>query len=159
MWVDPNPAIEPDTTTAIVKRNSTVPAGGIDNIALEFGGDGLCVRLIFDEICLSSTYAGLTTTDVPANTTGLPERFTLSQNYPNPFNPSTNISYALPQSQNVRLSVFNVLGQEVAVLVNGVQDAGVHNVTFDGKGLTSGVYFYRLQSNENVATLKMMLLK
>jgi hypothetical protein len=160
MWVDPNPAIQPDTATAIVKRGSTVPAGGIDAIAIEFGGDMTCVRLIFDEICLAPTYTGLTTTDVaPGTTTGLPEKFSLSQNYPNPFNPTTNISYALPQSGNVRLSVYNVLGQEVAVLVNGVQEAGLHNATFDGKDLTSGVYFYRLQSESNTATLKMMLLK
>jgi len=158
MWVDPNPAIEPDTATAIVKRGTTIPVGGVDTVGLEFGGDGLCVRLIFDEICVSTSFAGLTTTDVTASTE-LPDKFTLTQNYPNPFNPSTNISYALPQSENVRLSVFNVLGQEVAVLVNGVQDAGVHTLTFDGKGLTSGVYFYRLQSAENMATLKMMLLK
>jgi len=159
MWVDPDPATEPDTTTALVKRNTTIPDIGIDHIALEFGGDGPNVRLIFDEICLSATYAGLTTTDVPASAGNIPLQFGLSQNYPNPFNPSTNISYTLTRSDHVRLSVCNLLGQEVALLVNGVQVAGVHNVTFDANGLTSGVYFYRLQSAQGSAAKKMLLLR
>ena len=158
MWVDPNPATAPDTAVAIVKRGTTVPALGIDNIALEFGGDGPGVRLIFDEICLATSFAGLTTTGVPS-TTDLPVEFALSQNYPNPFNPSTKITYSLIHSGEVRLSVYDLLGQEVAVLVNGVQGAGVHDVAFDGKGLSSGTYFYRLQSAQNVTTKKMLLLK
>jgi len=158
MWVDPNPTTEPDTAAAIVKRNSTVPAGGIDNVALEFGGDGIVTRWIFDEIRLATTYAGLTTTDVPS-TDNVPLQFALSQNYPNPFNPTTNISYTLVRTDHVRLSVCNLLGQEVAVLANGVQDAGIHTLTFDAKGLTSGVYFYRLQSAQGSASMKMLLLR
>jgi hypothetical protein len=142
-----------------VKRNSTVPVAGFDNIALEFGGDMTCVRLIFDEICVSPTYTGLTVTAVDDQEQNLPTKFSLTQNYPNPFNPSTNITYTLAKSEQVRLSVFNILGQEVAVLASGEQHAGEHTVTFNGNGLTSGVYFYRLQSASNSATLKMMLVK
>lgn len=74
-----------------------------------------------------------------------PERFALSQNYPNPFNPTTVISYQLPVVSYARLVVYDVLGHEVSLLVNERKEAGVHEVTFDGTGLSSGVYFYRLQ--------------
>lgn len=85
----------------------------------------------------------------------IPTSYSLSQNYPNPFNPSTTIKYALLQASHVSLSVFNTLSQRVALLVDGKQEAGYHEVTFDGSGLTSGVYFYRLQAhsiNEQQAT-------
>jgi hypothetical protein len=76
----------------------------------------------------------------------LPEGFRLDQNYPNPFNPSTTIKYELPKSSMVRLSVYDILGREVSVLLNDKGDAGVHEVKFDASGLSSGVYFYRLQA-------------
>ncbi|MBO6522242.1 MAG: CotH kinase family protein [Balneolaceae bacterium] len=88
-----------------------------------------------------------------------PTDFSLSQNYPNPFNPSTNISFSIPQASKVELTVFNVLGQKVHTLVDGNLNAGSHFVTFDASGLTSGVYFYRLVSGNNVATQKMLLMK
>ena len=69
----------------------------------------------------------------------------LGQNYPNPFNPSTTIKYELPRSCEVRLSVCDILGREVSVLVNERRNAGYHEVRFDGSGLSSGVYFYRMQ--------------
>ena len=75
----------------------------------------------------------------------LPKSVVLCQNYPNPFNPSTTIKYELPKSSEVRLSMYDVLGREVSVLVNEKRDAGVHEVKFDGANLASGVYFYRLQ--------------
>jgi hypothetical protein len=86
-------------------------------------------------------------------------RFDLAQNYPNPFNPSTQISYTLKSNSVVRLSVYNLLGQEVSVLVNGNQTAGSHTVVFSGSNLPSGVYFYKLQSANEVLTKKMALLK
>jgi hypothetical protein len=158
MWVDPNPTGgDPDTSTAIVKRNSTFP-NGFDMIALEFGGDGADVRLVFDEICIAPSFAGLLT-GVPSMPGGVPTQFALSQNYPNPFNPSTNIQYTLQSSGKVRLAVYDLLGREVAVLVNGAQNAGTHEVTFSRPGLGSGVYFYTLQTASGVSTRKMVLLK
>ena len=74
----------------------------------------------------------------------LPTEFALLQNYPNPFNPSTTISFALPQQANVKLNIYNSLGEEVAELINENISAGNHQVTFDASNLTSGVYFYRM---------------
>jgi hypothetical protein len=88
-----------------------------------------------------------------------PTVFTLSQNYPNPFNPSTTIHYGLPHRSDVHLSVFNTLGQQVATLQNGEQEAGYHDVKFDGTHLPSGIYFYRMQAGSYVETRKLLLLK
>ena len=74
-----------------------------------------------------------------------PGSFLLAQNYPNPFNPVTTIAYELPGPSDVRLSVFDVLGREVSVLVDGRMEAGAHVIRFDGSTFASGVYLYRLQ--------------
>jgi hypothetical protein len=88
-----------------------------------------------------------------------PTAFSLSQNYPNPFNPTTTIRYALPRRSHVTLAVYNTLGQLVARLVNGDIEAGSHEVTFDAKGLASGVYFYCIQAGDFVQSKKLLLLK
>ncbi len=88
-----------------------------------------------------------------------PVAFQLSQNYPNPFNPSTNISFELPQSELVQLKVYNMLGQEVANLVDGRMNSGNHTVNFDASQLSSGVYIYRLVAGNQSITKKMMLIK
>jgi hypothetical protein len=97
----------------------------------------------------------------------LPVAYTLRQNYPNPFNPSTTISYAIPQASNVRLSIFNVLGEEIHTLVNEFEDAGYKSVSFDASSFPSGVYFYRIvakavhsgQADNFTETKKLVLLK
>ena len=91
--------------------------------------------------------------------TELPNQVVLHQNYPNPFNPSTLIRYQLPVSSVVSLKVFDMLGREVAVLVDGKVNAGSHEVTFNADGLSSGVYFYQLQTNEFVDTKQFTLIK
>jgi len=90
---------------------------------------------------------------------GGPTIFALSQNYPNPFNPATTISYDVPKSGIVALKVYDVLGREVALLVNEQKQPGSYRVKFDGSSLSSGVYFYRLQAGSFVDTKKLVLLK
>ena len=89
----------------------------------------------------------------------IPVEYTLHQNYPNPFNPSTVIRYGLSQQSPVTLTVYNVLGQQVAELVNEVQAAGNYEVTFDASHLSSGVYLYRMQAGNFVETKKFVLVK
>jgi hypothetical protein len=84
-------------------------------------------------------------TSVPEATPALPASPTLRQNYPNPFNPSTTITFTLPARANVKVSVHDMLGREVSVLLEGKRAAGTHEVTFDGSGLSSGVYICRLR--------------
>ncbi len=85
--------------------------------------------------------------------------YSLFQNYPNPFNPSTTIKYALPKAGNVVLKVYDVLGKEVASLVNNHQESGRYSVSFDGSNLASGMYFYKLTSDSFTEIKKMMLVK
>jgi dienelactone hydrolase len=89
----------------------------------------------------------------------VPVQFSLAQNYPNPFNPTTVVRYELPLASSVRLAVYDILGREVSVLVNERREAGVHEVKFDGGGLASGVYFYRLQAGSFTETNKLLLLR
>ncbi len=89
----------------------------------------------------------------------VPSEFNLDQNYPNPFNPSTIISYRLSGSGHVSLRIYDALGREVAVLVNGRQSPGSHRVTFDASKFPSGVYFYRLSTDESTDAKKMVLLR
>ncbi len=90
---------------------------------------------------------------------GIPKDFYLSQNYPNPFNPSTAIEFGLPKQTQVRIEVFNVLGQRVALLVDGVMKAGNHKITFNAGRLASGVYFYVMMAGEKVFKHKMLMIK
>jgi len=90
---------------------------------------------------------------------GIALTYELGQNYPNPFNPGTTIRYALPNSSHVTLTVFNTLGEQVALLQNGEREAGYHEVMFDASGLPSGVYFYRLTAGDFVQTKKLLVAK
>ena len=107
-------------------------------------------------------------TDTPFNLTTInnskekniiPKHFSLSQNYPNPFNPTTIISFALPKAENVKLFIYNMLGEKIAELVNENMSAGNHSVSFDASKFVSGIYIYRVSAGQNIVTKKMMLLK
>ncbi len=96
-----------------------------------------------------------------------PTEFILEQNYPNPFNPSTSINYSIPVSSFISLRIYNVLGKEIATLVNEEKPAGSYEVNFSAEDLTSGIYFYKLQAGDPesssgqgfVETKKMVLMK
>jgi hypothetical protein len=91
--------------------------------------------------------------------TSVPSEYVLEQNFPNPFNPSTTIRYGLPLAAVVQLTVFNTLGQKVATLVQKEQDAGYHEVKFEPAGLSSGLYFYRIQAGDFVRTRKLIFVR
>jgi len=97
-------------------------------------------------------------TDIEENPS-LPDHFALEQNYPNPFNPSTTISYVLPVTSHVSLTVYDLLGREIAVLVNGVQQPGRRVAIWDASGIASGIYYYRLTAGTFVAAKAMVVLK
>lgn len=97
--------------------------------------------------------------DVEDEVKNIPSEFILEQNFPNPFNPVTTIQYSIPQRSNVTLKIYDVLGKEIAVLVNEEKDRGVYNVNFDATGLASGIYLYKLQAGSFVETKKMILLR
>jgi len=137
-------------------------------ITLPYGYQPNHCRLLLVDSSLNTGAVFTDTTDsifhiggdvVPNSGLKIPDHYDLSQNFPNPFNPTTEITYALPQAGRVTLTVFNLLGQKVATLVNGTEVAGIHAVSFDGRSLPSGIYFYHLQAGEFVQTRKMVLLK
>ena len=100
-----------------------------------------------------------TYTQINFDGTKLPESYDLSQNYPNPFNPATTINYQMPQTGFVTLRVYDILGKEVATLVNQQKNQGRYSVNFDASRLASGVYIYQLRVNDYVSSKKMLLLK
>jgi photosystem II stability/assembly factor-like uncharacterized protein len=103
------------------------------------------------------TYDGPVPVELPNSM--VPVKYMLEQNYPNPFNPSTTIEYSIPESGNVKLKVYNSLGEEVATLVNDYKEAGNYKINFDAADLSCGIYYYRLTSNSFNKIRKMVLLK
>ena len=89
----------------------------------------------------------------------IPTEFVLHQNYPNPFNPVTQIKYGIPKAERVELTIFNVLGERIANLVNEEQEAGYYTVKWDGSNISSGVYLYTLKVGDNYSVKKMILLR
>ncbi|MBK8550411.1 MAG: VCBS repeat-containing protein [Ignavibacteria bacterium] len=121
------------------------------------------LREVFTNVALNNSYNA---TEGQGIVSGIsngsilsPDDFRLFQNYPNPFNPVTVISYELALGSFINLKVFDLIGKEIATLVNQKQPAGNYNVTFDGGGLSSGVYFYKLSAGDFSETKKMSLLK
>lgn len=111
-----------------------------------------------DRWSLEITYS--TVTDI-SQTITIPSKYELSQNYPNPFNPSTEITYELPKSGNVKLSLYDVSGKELAKLVNQFKSAGKYSYTLSAENfsMSSGVYFYKLEVNDFTYIRKMLMLK
>ena len=99
------------------------------------------------------------TTSVRTMDSSIPGSYALQQNYPNPFNPSTTIEFSLRRSSYVTLNVYNTLGEEVATLASEVLSVGSYSVEWDASGVSSGIYFYRLQAGEFVETKKLVLVK
>jgi hypothetical protein len=123
---------------------------------LEAGDDSWQVPGHWGTAYLSESFIPTAVQEAPAQ---IADNFQMAQNYPNPFNPVTTIAYTLKSSGKVRLAVYDLMGKEVSVLVDGVQSAGTHQIKFSGEKLTSGIYFYKLQTGDRVFTNKMTLMK
>lgn len=117
------------------------------------------VSLASGRIYVDHLHLARRTSTSVAHTSDQPQEFVLDQNYPNPFNPSTTITFAIPSAGYTTLRVFNLLGEEVRSLVDARLEAGRHQVQFDASNLSSGIYFYRLESNGRSATRKFVLLR
>ena len=120
------------------------PEGYLETVLPDFESGGVYVKI---------------PTGINDGNSNVPDEFSLNQNYPNPFNPSTVIEFSLPTADNVKLNVYNILGQEIEVLASGPMTAGRHEVTFNGDRFPSGIYFYRLRSTSGTETRKMILTK
>ena len=154
---DPNdPKV--DDPVLIPAYNSRIIASGdstIFYIAIAYGVNETAMLVSLDQA--QQKYNQLTSVESDLN--NIPSDYALKQNYPNPFNPSTKISFGLPNRSDVVLKVFNLLGQEVAELVNESLEAGTHTYNFDATKLTSGIYIYSLQTNAGLISKKMTLIK
>ena len=148
----------------------TAPEGDGTIARINFRMEGKEANLKLDDICFMDVNGTKDEIPSPTGVEGLhigdliPKVYSLNQNYPNPFNPTTQIIYGLPKDSKVELKVYNIMGQEIATLVNGWQRAGYRSVVWDGTDngghpVASGVYFYKLQAGEFNSIKKMVLLK
>ncbi len=154
------------TLVSPVLPNKTKTGGGIDSSGVDVYSTGFALSAGAHNIAVSGSNVALdyiqlikeeVINSVPTGTA--PYAFALDQNYPNPFNPTTQISFTLSKAMNAKLTVYSILGQKVATLVNDRMEAGPHTVQFNAKNLASGVYFYKLEAGNYVTAKKMMLLK
>ncbi len=168
-WEITGPAISGDFYVAVYYNGTNKPRLGADQFAgskagYEYDGNSWAQLKSPDDyqIFMRAKIKGITT-DVEIDTK-VPEKFELAQNYPNPFNPSTTIKYALPYSEKVQITVYDVTGRQIAELINSEQNAGTYEVTWNGNNnagaqVSSGIYFYIIKAGSFVKTNKMMLIK
>jgi len=163
--------VEPDSAIAVSRTAFALAAGDSAGVTFTVRPPLLATGPIYNAVVMITSRFGFGQRDfektmafqiIPASgvkTDDCPKEFALRQNYPNPFNPATTIRYDLPHRSPVLLAVYNTLGQQVAILVQGEQETGYHSVRFDGSNLASGVYFYRLQAGTYMETRKFLLLR
>jgi spore coat protein A len=169
------PAEEPPANERGWKDTFIVPPGYVGRVIAKFDRPGRyvwhCHILSHEDHEMMRPYYVGTPTSAPIivlgeggenmnpGNAGLPSSFELSQNYPNPFNPTTEIRFSLPEANHVSLKVYNVVGQEVATLINADAPAGYHSVQLDARDLASGLYIYKIEAGNFVQTKKMVLMK
>ncbi len=155
----------PDGQSFSINLNETKNIPQTINLDPLWDADSLRVVVFVQSTGSQIVYQSATISYNELNVTGLsnddtvPNKFVLEQNYPNPFNPTTNINFSIPESGLTTLKIYNVLGNEVANLINEELTSGSHVINFDGADLSSGTYFYTLSSGELRETKKMILLK
>jgi Secretion system C-terminal sorting domain len=162
MWVSPDPAGgEPEENSADVSGSFAIN-DGFNVISMHFGNENVGARMSVDEIRLGTNWNDVSSeisTALDGQKIYGPAKLKLSQNYPNPFNPTTKINYVVEAAGKIRLSVFDLAGREVAVLVNDIRAPGEYSIDFSASNLTSGIYFYQLLSANGSITKKMTLVK
>jgi len=155
-----------------VEAQSKIPLGVFGNGGVSLNGGGYflnstlgqpAIGMAVGPSCINESGFWYQTinisTTVEKVSNSLPAEFRLEQNFPNPFNPMTTIAFAIPKRLSVTLKLLDVLGRERATLINALLEPGEYRVVFDGKGLSTGTYFYRLQAEGFVQTKKIQLLK
>lgn len=155
-FVQPILIFEDSTGTYSSRGNSSIAARGNGEIAITFEPAGLRNGEIASDILMKKGMLNLVNID-PVNE--IAEGYELSQNYPNPFNPTTNFEFKIAALGFVKLTIYDIMGKEVATLINKEMNAGTYNVTFDGSALTSGTYFYKLEAGDFSETKKMLMIK
>ena len=159
-----------ESTDSVHGLPSPSPAGQQDSITVNNLQNGtvyfFAIKTVDDarNVSAISNIVKIVNLSLAFNDEDLPQSFSLTQNYPNPFNPSTTIGYSVPANSHVRLTIYNIRGQTIATLVDGVKPQGRYEETWNGTNevgsqVASGVYFYRLETNQNTETKKMVLLK
>ena len=141
------------------EQNTVMPNTSMKDIEFAPGSTSIGWMCGSDGAIINTTNSGGGFIGIEPITGNIPEKYSLNQNYPNPFNPTTNINIQIPKEGFVKLTVFDVTGKEAAILVNEKLSAGEYNVDFDASRLTSGVYFYRLESAGFTDVRKMILIK
>ena len=159
-----NTTNNPATATLIDSVSGTPPdsnytATGLTNGQTYYFWVKAADRFCVPRISGVSNVAQANPVVIAINQTGVPKAFALHQNYPNPFNPATKIKYDIPKGTIVRLTIYDLTGREVEVLVNEFIAAGYHEVTFDAQNYASGVYFYKLEAGTFTDRKKMIVLK
>ena len=151
----------PDSINAIgrIGTNYNVAVLGVDVESIKRAGDSPSGSAIYRLLRGAMDFVDQTSTSVSEINSQIPYSYSLSQNYPNPFNPSTTINFSVPKQGNVTLKVYDIAGKEIMTLVNEQKPAGNYKVTFDGVNLSSGAYFYRIESGDFNQVKRMILLK
>lgn len=142
--------------TALAGGSALLIASGFLSPGDNQNGEAFGVLVVLAD---GTSFLAPVSTSIDEGTSSLPTQFELKGNYPNPFNPTTNIAYSVPTNSEVQLAVYDMLGRQVAILVNGTQAPGNYTVNFDATNLSSGMYLYRLQAGNFTQTQKMMLVK
>ncbi len=155
----------PDGQSFSINLNETIMIEQTIDLESIWDADSLNIIVFVQSVASKTVYQSETISYDELSVTSteneelFPSDFNLEQNYPNPFNPSTTILYSIPISEFVSLKVFDLLGNEVAILINEEKPAGTYELEFDGYELSSGIYFYRLQASSIIEIKKMVLMK
>ncbi|MHB8579959.1 MAG: T9SS type A sorting domain-containing protein [Ignavibacteriaceae bacterium] len=144
---------------AAIDNHNILPTTTFNGIVFALGAGNTTTALKLANVQVTLGKPNIITGVAKNPDASLPTAYSLSQNYPNPFNPTTTIDFALPKSGNVKLGVYDILGREITMLVNGNLTAGNHSVNFNALNLASGIYFYKLQAGNFVSVKKLVLLK